>query len=199
MTEELNKDATELKKVIGRYNFIIVGLFSVSLLPAITFYLDGNGEWKWFLIILLISLTFFRIPNSVIDKIQFSKRTIIYRKLRVHLFKKYATNGDIINKKIRQQFPKHRNVHNPLSIQRKIIETYTTERTHFFFFIFCFLTSIYAWSTNHFVHGTAITVGNIVFNLYPILLQQYNRIRYKDVLASRRVNGCGLVEAESKK
>lgn len=59
MTEEIKTDETDLRKVIDRYNFIIEGLFIVSLLPAITFYLDGNGEWKWFLIMLLISLTFF--------------------------------------------------------------------------------------------------------------------------------------------
>jgi len=188
MTRQINERDIALKKAIDRNNFIIIGLFTIHLVPTVAFYLDGNGEWKWFLIILTISLIFCKIPNSIIDKIQLSKRTTFYKKLKVHLFKKYATNGDIINKNIRRQFPNHRNIHNPLSIQKKLTETYTTEKAHLFFFIFSFLTSIYAFNTDHLIQAGVITVGNIVLNLYPIFLQQYNRIRYTKALASQNKN-----------
>jgi hypothetical protein len=185
MIEQINEGDIALKKAIDRNNFIIIGLFTINLVPTITFYLDGNGEWKWFLIILAISLIFCKIPNSFIDKIQLSKRTIFYKRLKVHLFKKYATNGDIINKNIRKQFPNHRNIHTLLSIQKKLTETYTTEKAHLVFLIFSFLTSFYASIMKHFFLAIIITVGNIIFNLYPIFLQQYNRIRYNKVLANQ--------------
>ncbi len=185
MTEHINEDNIALKKVIDRNNLVIIGLFIINLFPTVAFYLDGNGEWNWFLIILATSLIFCSIPNFIIDKIQLSKKTLFYKKIKVNLFKRYATNGDIINRNIRKQFPGHRNIFNPLSIRKKLIETYTTEKAHLFFFIFCFLTSIYAFNVNHYIQATVITVGNIIFNLYPIFLQQYNRIRYNNALATK--------------
>jgi len=99
--------------------------------------------------------------------------------LGVDKFKKLSTNGDLINKRIRKKFPTHRNVINFETIKEKLNETYTIEKSHTVLFIFCLMTNIYALITNS--YGTAIIlfVGNILFNYYPNLLQQYNRIRYR--------------------
>lgn len=58
MTELKNERDTVLKKVIDRTNYIIIVLFMLNFVPTTSFYLAGKGEWKWFLIILTISLFF---------------------------------------------------------------------------------------------------------------------------------------------
>lgn len=106
----------------------------------------------------------------------------MYRILKVHVFKKFATNGDITNKILRRRFPFHHNVKNYASLIGKLEETYTAEKAHSVLFIFCLLTSIYAFYVEAVGTGGLLFGGNIVFNLYPNFLQQYNRIRYKKAI-----------------
>lgn len=88
----------------------------------------------------------------------------------------------LINKIIRKKHLTYRNVINFETIKEKLNETYTIEKAHTVLFTFYLLTTIYAlWMDSI---GTAIIlfIGNILFNYYPNLLQQYNRIRYKSVI-----------------
>lgn len=50
------------------------------------------------------------ITYASIDRIQFRQSVSLYRNLRVHVFKRFATNGDMINRQIRRKFPHHRHV-----------------------------------------------------------------------------------------
>jgi hypothetical protein len=98
--------------------------------------------------------------------------------------KKLSTNGDFINRRIRKKYPNHRNATNFQTIKEKLNETYTIEKSHTVLFIFCLLTNIYALWTNSIGTAIILFIGNIIFNYYPNLLQQYNRIRYMRVVNS---------------
>jgi hypothetical protein len=183
MTE--NKlQAAELKKLADRYNYIIVVLFcATNLSPILIFYLQGKGEWKWFIITLATSLSIGLLPNAIIDRVQFSQSVSFYRNLGVHVFKRFATNGDIINRQIRRKFPRHRNVYDLKSAELKLKETYTAEKLHWIFFIFTIATIVYIFSSKESLEiAILLIVSNIIFNFYPNLLQQYNRIRLKRTL-----------------
>lgn len=183
MTE--NKlQVAELKKLADRYNYVIVVLFcGTNLSPILIFYLAGKGEWKWFIITLLTSLLIGLLPNAIIDRIQFSQSVSFYRNLGVHVFKRFATNGDIINKQIRRKFPSYRNVHDLKSAELKLEETYTTEKLHWVIFILTIETIIYIFSSRESLEIAILLIfSNIIFNFYPNLLQQYNRIRLKRAL-----------------
>ncbi len=176
--------SAELKKLIDRYNYLIVVLFSVTnLSPILIFYLQGKGEWYLFIITLVTSLLINFLPNAIFDEIQFSQSVSFYRNLGVHIFKRFATSGDIINRQIRRKFPHHRNVYDLKSAELKLEETYTTEKLHWVFFILSIETIIYIFLTKEDL-GIAILLifSNIIFNFYPNLLQQYNRIRFKRAL-----------------
>ena len=118
-----------------------------------------------------------RIPNSFY--IPISKDLRIYKKLGVNKFKRFSSNGDLINRRIRKRYPTYRNVINLESVNERINETYTIERGHTVLFVFFLLTNIYVFWTNSIVTGVVLLLGNVVFNFYPNLLQQYNRIRYE--------------------
>src|SRR5687768_13328523 len=111
MKQEMHKDNPALKRTIESYNLVIIALLcSTTLSPAVIFYVQGPGQWMWLVIFVVICYGLSRIPISFLDKIQFSRQTMFYRKWYVHLFKKLATNGDFINRQIRRRFPYHRNI-----------------------------------------------------------------------------------------
>ena len=183
MKTECDPDGKALKKSMDRHNLIIIaGLCSATLAPAVIFFVRGQGEWPWLLVFIGLSWFTSLIPRAFYDKLQWSSNILFYKKLGVHAFKKLATNGDYINRSIRRKFPHHRQVPNVASIGGKLLETYTIERAHTVLFVFCLLTHVYAWAIGDVGTGWFLFFGNIVFNLYPNLLQQYNRLRYKRVI-----------------
>lgn len=172
-----------LERLKYRLNLILIaGLCATTLAPSLIFYVRGKGEFLWMFIFIGISYLVSRLPKSFYDKIQLSQNLSFYKKLAVDKFKRFSTNGDFINRRIRRNFPNHRNVTTLESIKDKLNETYTIEKSHTVLFVFCFLTNIYAFWTHSLSIGIILFIGNFLFNFYPNLLQQYNRIRYLRVV-----------------
>lgn len=173
----------ELETLKFRLNLILIAfLCSTTLAPCVIFYFRGEGELKWMVIFICISYLVSLLPKKFYDRFQISKSLKIYKQLGVDKFKRLSTNGDLINRKIRKYFPTHRNVTNLETIRQKLNETYTIEKSHTVLFVFCILTNVYAIWTNSIGTAIILFVGNVLFNYYPTLLQQYNRIRYKRVI-----------------
>jgi hypothetical protein len=173
----------ELEKLKYRLNLIlIVFLCSTTLAPCVIFYFRGEGQLKWMLIFIGISYLVSRLPATFYDRFQISEDVRIYKLLGVDKFKQLSTNGDLINRRIRKKYPTHRNIINFETIKEKLNETYKIEKSHTVLFVFCLLTNIYAIFTNSIGTAVILFLGNILFNYYPNLLQQYNRIRYKRVV-----------------
>ncbi len=171
------------EKLRDRLNLVLIALMcATTLAPCVLFYVRGAGAFLWLLVLIAICYLVSRLPGSFYDRLQCSTDLRFYKRLGVDQFKRLATNGDLINHRIRKKYPTHRNVTNVQSIREKLHETYRIERSHTVLFVFCLLTSIYAFWTGS--YGTALLLffGNILFNMYPNLLQQYNRIRYKRVV-----------------
>lgn len=176
----------EIEKLKDKLNLILIALLcSTTLAPVVIFYLRGNGKIKYLVLFIGLSYLFSRLSWKFYDRIQISTDLKLYRRLGVHHFKKLSTNGDLINKAIRKKYPKYRLVINRGTIKEKLKETYSVERAHTVLFIFCLMTTVYAW----WIHstGTAVIlfIGNLLFNYYPILLQQYNRNRYRMALNNK--------------
>ena len=176
-------DTRKLEKLKSRLNLVLIALFcSTTLTPCVIFYVQGAGEIKWFIIFVVVSYLVSRLPKGFFDRFQISQDLEAYKRLKVHVFKKLSTNGDFINQRIRKEYPTHRNVTNLESVKEKLNETYSIERAHTVLFVFCLLTSIYAFLSHELTTAIILFVGNIIFNYYPNLLQQYNRIRYTRVV-----------------
>lgn len=174
-----------LEKLKYRLNLILIALLcSTTLAPCVIFYFRGAGELKWMLVFIGISYLVSRLPRTFYDALQISGDLKIYQQLGVAYFKKFASNGDYINRQIRKKYPAYRNVSNLAAIKHKLGETYTIEKSHTVLFVFCLLTNIYAFLTDSLGTALLLFVGNILFNYYPNLLQQYNRIRYRRLVES---------------
>ena len=174
---------TGLDKLKYKLNLLVIAsMCSFLLAPCLLFYLNGNGKIIYLAIFIAITYMISLLPKKFYKKIQFSQDTDFYRKLGVKKFKKFSTNGDYINQLIKKSYPTYRNLVNIESIENKFEETYTIERSHTVLFVFCFLTSIHAFMVNSTSLAILIFISNIIFNFYPNLLQQYNRIRYLKVI-----------------
>lgn len=180
MTQTVNK---ELEKLKYRLNLILIaGLCSTTLAPCVIFYFRGEGKIYWMIVFIGISYLVSRLPRTFYDKFQISRDTKIYKSLGVDKFKRFSTNGDFINRRIRKSYPNHRNVTNLRTVNDKLNETYTIEKSHTVLLVFCLLTNVYALLTNSLGTAAILFIGNLLFNYYPNLLQQYNRIRYKRIV-----------------
>jgi len=180
MTETVNN---ELDKLKYRLNLILIaGLCSMTLAPCVIFFFRGEGKIYWMIVFIGISYLVSRLPRPFYDKFQISRDTKIYKSLGVDKFKRFSTNGDFINRRIRKNYPNHRNVTNLQTVKDKLNETYTIEKSHTVLLVFCLLTNVYALLTNSIGTAIVLFIGNILFNYYPNLLQQYNRIRYQRVV-----------------
>lgn len=180
MTETVDK---ELDKLKYRLNLILIaGLCIMTLAPCVIFFIGGEGKIYWMIVFIGISYLVSRLPRPFYDKFQISRDTKIYKSLGVDKFKRFSTNGDFINRRIRKNYPNHRNVTNLQTVKDKLNETYTIEKSHTVLLVFCLLTNVYALLTNSIGTAIVLFIGNILFNYYPNLLQQYNRIRYQRVV-----------------
>ncbi len=180
MTQTVGREVEKLKY---RLNLILIALLcSTTLAPCAIFYVRGDGEFKWMVLFIVISYLVSRLPRAYYDRLQISADLNTYKKLGVDKFKRLSTNGNLINSRIRKKFPTYRNVTNFETIKEKLNETYTIEKSHTVLFIFCLLTNIHALWTNSIGTAIILFIGNLLFNYYPTLLQQYNRIRYMRVV-----------------
>jgi len=181
-----SKDKKELEKIENfktSLNLIVIfGLFFTTFLPSYIFFVLGPGEFKWLALIILISYLVSLIPDSIHFRFQISKDLRFYKKMGVDKFKRYASSGDLINKRIRKKYPTYRNVTNLDSVEQKLKETYSIERGHTVLFIFFLMINIYVFYSNSIIIGIILFLGNTLFNFYPNLLQQYYRIRFKKVI-----------------
>jgi hypothetical protein len=107
-----------------------------------------------------------------------------YESVGVRQFKRYASNGDLINRWVRRLDAKHRLITDKRSAQLWLEETRRGERSHLVLLLMGLLTAAYAAHIDWQGWAAGLLVSNIVFNGYPVLLQRYNRCRIERLLAS---------------
>lgn len=108
--------------------------------------------------------------------------TRLYEAIGVRIFRRYATNGDLINRWGRRVDPRYRAVRGRDSARRWMDQTRSGERSHLVLLLAGLFTAAWALSIGWIGWAIGLTAGNVIFNLYPILLQRYNRCRIARLL-----------------
>lgn len=182
-----SKDSIKIKKTVAYYNMVPNLVWSILNLSPISVFCFNFLNFSYFYIFLGISFLPIFLKNSFLDKLQISKNTKTYQKIGVHLVNYVTQNGAIINGLIKNRFPTYRVVTNKKSsLARLINQTYLFEKFHLIFFLFFTLVIIYALGQDYFYWAFVIFITNIVYNIYPNLLQQYLRLRLK--LFTKKLN-----------
>ena len=165
---------------------MVINLFwSVLCLTPISIfcyrYMPTNWVLTWSLIAVLASF----IPTRLLDRLQVARSTTTYKILGVRFINRFIQDGTIINRLITRKYPQYRpDRQSAAAVEKMIRQTYMFERFHLGMFVFFLLVTGFALSAHLFLWALALTLFNILFNVYPNLLQQYNRIRLRRLRAS---------------
>jgi hypothetical protein len=136
----------------------------LCFIPVIAYWFAANSL-LWCFIFIGISVVSQFLPVS---QMQLSRNPRFYENFGVKFVRKFVQNYRIIKSKA-----------NAVQYMKTIM---MYERYHFICFVFLSLTAIYALITSHYTLSVLILIANIIYNIYPILLQQYNRARVSKLM-----------------
>lgn len=101
----------------------------------------------------------------------------LYPLLGVRLFRALAPNGDLVNRWRRRHDRAFRVIANPTEADTYVARTIAGEKTHLVSFAIGIASSLHAWRIGWMGWALYIAIANVIFNVYPILLQRYTRAR----------------------
>lgn len=126
------------------------------------------------------------LPRSYFHDHNVERSRRLYERLGVRIFKKFVLNGDAVNRWARRHNPCYRVVPRRADLDYFAEQTRSVEQSHLVLFTITLFSAFYAARIGW--HGWAIclTIGNVVCNIYPVLLQRYNRARITLIDDGRR-------------
>ncbi|MHA7129284.1 glycosyl-4,4'-diaponeurosporenoate acyltransferase CrtO family protein [Algoriphagus namhaensis] len=133
------------------------------------------------LMLILLSILFAIFFRKYSIQLQLSNNRKFYERLGVKRFQKFTQDSHYINRLIERAggekpyFRKNLNLH-----QTKKIEMY--EAYHAACLLFFFISTFIGFYNYHFSLAILAKLANIIYNVIPLFIQQYNRIRLKVVL-----------------
>jgi len=140
-------------------------------------------------ILLGLSLLPIFLPNSFFDSIQLSRSSHFYKKMGVKYINIFAQNGSLVNKFLKRKYPNFKIVFKTkTSASKQYHQTYFFEKFHFSLFLFFTIVTIYAGVQGHFYWAFTLAISNLLYNIYPNLLQQYIRVKLKSAVTDNKVS-----------
>jgi Glycosyl-4,4'-diaponeurosporenoate acyltransferase len=122
------------------------------------------------------------LPNKIFRHFQLSSRARFYEVLGVKFIQRFVQNGTYINRIIRRNDESYKVIRDRRQVQRYLSTINMYERYHVSCFVFFGLTLIYAIISRADVVVLPILAANVLYNVYPILLQQYIKLRVIRIL-----------------
>jgi hypothetical protein len=143
---------------------------------------------KWLVLFGLVSVLPLGVPRAVLQQFGLSADVSVYRHLRVPLIVRFTQDAPWLRRVAGH--PSRRVSLEGAVIARVVRDSWMRERFHFALLLFCGFCSVLALWQKQFSWCVALTFINIVYNLYPVWLQQYLRLRLSPVLRrSARAEG----------
>lgn len=181
------KEFQKISRIAAIYNMIPNLLWTALFLIPITKFCYTFITPKTTFILLGVSLIPIFFPNSFFDRIQLSRKSHFYRRIGVKYINNFAQSGDLLNKFLRKKYPNFKVVSKAnSSIKKQYSQTYFFEKFHFSLFLFFTIVTIYAGIRGHFYWVLILTISNLLYNVYPNLLQQYVRVKLKSGMTNNK-------------
>jgi hypothetical protein len=159
-----------------------VNLFWTALcfIPVIIYWMDESTFWLYAFI--LFSLIFALLPGSIFQYFQLSSSTAFYERLGVKFVQKFVQNGTYVNRAIRKNNPEYKLIKDHTQARQYLNTINMYERYHLLCFIFFSLTFVHALISQRYLAAALLLVVNTIYNVCPILIQQYNKLRVMRIL-----------------
>ena len=149
---------------------------SGELLPPLLWLVGG----------LALSVAVWWVPASYYEVRACERSGRLYERLGVRYFRWCVPDGDAANRWRRRSDPAHRIIRNKHYAQAFLRRTELSEKSHLVMLVLGALSAAFAWTIGWSGWAIYLTVGNVLVNLYPILLQRYTRARLVAVLNRAR-------------
>lgn len=117
------------------------------------------------------------LPASYYRIRAFEQSGRVYEMLGVRYFRWFVPDGDVANRWRRRRNPKFRIIRNRLYALAFRRRTELSEKSHLVMMVLGGLSAGFAWAIGWRGWALYLTAGNVVVNLYPVLLQRYTRAR----------------------
>ncbi len=185
----MTHEADEARKLAMRYNNLTFALFGAWLAMLPMFWLRAFGPLLsfdatpidapvavLFAASLASALLAAKLPGSYYRPRSFETRAL-YRRLGIREFRAVMSDGDMINRHVRTRHPGYVVHRGDGALAAAVERGMRSERAHHVLFWFGLGTSACAAIGGWYGWATAIGLGNLVGNLYPMMLQRYTRGR----------------------
>jgi hypothetical protein len=173
--------ATPSLAVLAFYNAVPNVLWSVlSLMPLVVFCYQHVAR-PWLYGFVALSLLAYAWPTAWLRHLQLSNKPAVYRQLRVPVLNHFTQHGTLVNRLLRHRYPQYRYLPPRTNLAKVVRTTYHMERFHWVMLVYFLLTTGYAVVLGHWGWTGVLTLLNAGYNLYPIWLQQYLRLRLRQL------------------
>jgi hypothetical protein len=151
------------------FNQVINFSWTILAFFPVCFYWWNQGvDWAFYAF-LAVSLIAGCLPQKIYNQLSMGTDPAAYINLGVRTIRKFVQDGGFKR--------------NKLQGMRSYLNTIAMyERYHFICLVFFKCSSVYACLHEHIILGLLIFLVNVVYNVCPILLQQYNRLRIVNIL-----------------
>lgn len=121
------------------------------------------------------------LPRSYYRVHRFEQSGRFYEALGVRLFRALVPDGDLANWWRRRARPAFRVTANRTAARSFVARTELSEKSHFVLLLAGASSSAHAWRIGWQGWALYLAAGNVLVNVYPILLQRYTRTRLQRV------------------
>lgn len=173
----MNSKSKRIQQTAVLYNQLINFFWSMLAFIPLVYFCYQYLPLKLLYIFISISCIVILLPTAWLNKIQLSKSPRLYQQIGIRFVKKYTQDGDLVNRIIKKQYSQYKYVEGRQSFKKLIGKSYMNERFHYLAFVFFVCIMVYAFILGLIAWSFFLLVANIIYNVYPIFLQQYNRIR----------------------
>ena len=159
------------------YNQILNGFWTVlAFLPVLRFWI-GHYTGVTLFWVLGISMIPIFLPGACFAELQLSCRRSFYESLGIRRMLAFTQDGYLVNRLIRKSKPGYRTVRSRRDLRSLKGRMLVYEKYHWTCLLFFLLTSLLALALKEFVLAGLILLANVIYNVVPLLIQQYNRAR----------------------
>ena len=191
-------EVTGAEKLAARLNIIPIGFFGLWLGPLLMFWAQALGPlrpfdvappaltaWPWLGSSLVLAICTLFLPSGWYETRPFETAGKVYRYLGVPAFRRFVTNGDLVNRAVASRHPNYRVFRYAELRDALWRQCFQSERSHLVAFVAGAVATAYAVQIDW--HGWAIwlTASNLGANLLPVLVQRFTRARLS-ALRSRK-------------
>jgi len=140
----------------------------------------------WLVACFAVGVAVWWVPASYYRVRAFERNGRLYERLGVRHFRWFVPDGDAANRWRRRRDPAFRIIRNRRYARAFWQRTELSEKSHLVMLVLGGLSAWYAWSISWPGWALYLAAGNVLVNLYPILLQRYTRARLSAVLGRAR-------------